>query len=38
LLERRTRDIHDWRDKREHEIDFVMQQCGKPPIAIECKS
>jgi hypothetical protein len=38
LLERRTGDIHCWRDKREHEFDFVLQQRGKPPIAIECKS
>jgi hypothetical protein len=32
-----TRDIGYWRDKRQHEIDFVMRQRGKPPIAIECK-
>lgn len=32
-----TRDIHYWRDKRQHEIDFVIRKRGKPPIAIECK-
>lgn len=32
-----TRDIGYWRDKRQHEIDFVIRQRGKPPIAIECK-
>jgi predicted AAA+ superfamily ATPase len=32
-----TRDIRYWRDKRQHEIDFVIQKRGKPPIAIECK-
>ena len=32
-----TRDIRYWRDKRQHEIDFVLQRRGKPPAAIECK-
>ena len=32
-----TRDIRYWRDKRQHEIDFVFQRRGKPPAAIECK-
>jgi predicted AAA+ superfamily ATPase len=32
-----TRDIRYWRDKRGHEVDFVFQERGKPPIAIECK-
>jgi len=32
-----TRDIRYWRDKRQHEIDFVIQKRGKPPAAIECK-
>lgn len=32
-----TREIRYWRDKRGHEVDFVFQQRGKPPIAIECK-
>ena len=26
-----------WRDKRGHEIDFVIAERGKPPVAIECK-
>lgn len=32
-----TRDIHYWRDKRGHEIDFIFQKRGGNPIAIECK-
>ncbi len=32
-----TRDIRYWRDKRQHEIDFVFVRRGKPPAAIECK-
>lgn len=32
-----TRDIHYWRDKQGHEIDFVFQKRGGQPIAIECK-
>ncbi|MBI3045408.1 MAG: ATP-binding protein [Betaproteobacteria bacterium] len=32
-----ARDIGYWRDKRQHEIDFVMRKRGKSPIAIECK-
>ena len=34
-----TRGIHYWRDKRGHEVDFIVPQRGAPtiPIAIECK-
>jgi predicted AAA+ superfamily ATPase len=32
-----ARDIRYWRDKRGHEIDFILAPRGKPPIAIECK-
>lgn len=32
-----TRDLHYWRDKRGHEIDFVMAARGRGAIAIECK-
>lgn len=32
-----TRDIRYWRNKRRHEVDFVIAKRGKPPIAIECK-
>lgn len=32
-----TRQINYWRDKRGHEIDFVIKPRGRPPIAIECK-
>jgi hypothetical protein len=31
------RDIRYWRDKRGHEIDFILSPRGEPPIAIECK-
>ena len=31
------RDIRYWRDKHGHEIDFVLAQRGRPPVAIECK-
>jgi len=31
------RKVNYWRDKRGHEIDFVLAERGKPPIAIECK-
>jgi hypothetical protein len=26
-----------WRDKRGHEIDFILSRRGKKPMAIECK-
>ena len=32
-----SREIHYWRDKRGHEIDFVWAKRGRAPIAIECK-
>lgn len=32
-----TRQINYWRDKRGHEIDFVLARRNQPPIAIECK-
>lgn len=32
-----TKGIRYWRDKRGHEVDFVLTPRGKPPIAIECK-
>lgn len=31
------RDLRYWRDKRGHEVDFVIVRPGKKPIAIECK-
>ncbi|RLE05131.1 MAG: hypothetical protein DRJ06_09380, partial [Candidatus Aminicenantes bacterium] len=31
------RDIGYWRDKQGHEIDFVINQKGRPLLAIECK-
>lgn len=31
------RDIRYWRDKRGHEVDFVIERHGRPPLAIECK-
>jgi len=32
-----SRDIRYWRDKRGHEIDFVLAPRESPPVAIECK-
>jgi uncharacterized protein len=32
-----TRDIRYWRDKRGHEVDYVIARGSQPPIAIECK-
>jgi predicted AAA+ superfamily ATPase len=32
-----TRQMNYWRDKRGHEIDFVLARRNHPPIAIECK-
>ncbi|HOK55414.1 MAG TPA: DUF4143 domain-containing protein, partial [Armatimonadota bacterium] len=29
--------IHFWRDKRGHEVDFVILKRGTYPIAVECK-
>jgi uncharacterized protein len=30
-------DVRYWRDKKGHEVDFVIVRRGKPPVAIECK-
>src|SRR5574341_866695 len=32
-----AREFLYWRDKLKHEVDFVLVQKGKTPIAIECK-
>jgi hypothetical protein len=32
-----SREIHYWRDKQGHELDFVLARRGMPPVAIECK-
>jgi hypothetical protein len=32
-----TRQISYWRDKRGHEIDFVIAGRGRSPVALECK-
>ena len=29
--------VHYWRDKRGHEVDFILTLRGKDPIVIECK-
>ena len=34
---RQTRSVRYWRDKRQHEVDFVLAPRGGPPIAVECK-
>ncbi|MFH1776508.1 MAG: ATP-binding protein [Candidatus Omnitrophota bacterium] len=36
--ELQTRNIYYWRDKRGHELDFILIQKNKIPLAIECKS
>jgi hypothetical protein len=33
-----TRAVRYWRDKRGHEVDFVIAGRGRAPIAIECKA
>ena len=33
-----TRTVQYWRDKRGHEVDFVLRRPGAQPVAIECKS
>lgn len=30
-------EIHYWRDKQQHEIDFIIARKGHPQLAIECK-
>lgn len=32
-----NREIRYWRDKRGHEVDFVIERRGRSPVAIECK-
>ncbi len=32
-----SRDVAYWRDKRGHEIDFVLARLRRKPLAIECK-
>jgi hypothetical protein len=32
-----SRDVAYWRDKRGHEVDFILSRRGKKPMAIECK-
>ena len=32
-----TRRINYWRDKRGHEVDFIIARRNQPPVAIECK-
>ncbi len=33
-----SRAIQYWRDKRGHEVDFVLRRRGADPLAIECKA
>ncbi len=37
MTERQSRDVFYWRDKRGHEIDFIILKSRKAPAAIECK-
>jgi len=34
---RQAQQIHYWRDKNHHEIDFVLRRRGRAPDAVECK-
>jgi len=34
---RQFRDVRYWRDKRGHEVDFVLAERTREPVAIECK-
>lgn len=33
----RMRKVKYWRDKQGHEVDFVIDESGRPPTVIECK-
>ena len=37
MARRQTREISYWRDKRGHEVDFVLAGKRQQPVAIECK-
>lgn len=37
LSQLQTRQINYWRDKRGHEVDFIIASRSRPPVAIECK-
>ena len=37
LAHTQSKKVYYWRDKRGHEVDFILQKKGKDPIAIECK-
>ena len=37
LAHAQRRDVRYWRDKRGHEVDFVIERRSAPPVAIECK-
>ena len=36
IAQTHSREIQYWRDKRGHEIDFVLTRSRKMPIAVEC--
>ena len=37
MAQLQRRDVYYWRDKRGHEIDFVLTRRSTGPVAIECK-
>lgn len=37
MAQTQSREIQYWRDKRGHEIDFVLTRSRQMPIAVECK-
>jgi predicted AAA+ superfamily ATPase len=37
LGRRQGRDAYYWRDKRNHEVDFILKKKGQEALAVECK-
>ena len=37
MAQEQTRQVRYWRDKRHHEVDFVLPGRSRTPVAIECK-
>jgi len=37
MAQLQSREIRYWRDKRGHEVDFVLARRKEAPLAIECK-
>jgi predicted AAA+ superfamily ATPase len=37
MANRQTREVYYWRDKRGHEVDFVLAPLRQKPLVVECK-